>query len=212
MATDNNNEKSAYIPEQREGKQVDLESRAVLPDSEAAKDFLRLAKARLFDINRWGTVASIPVATFVLTDAYGGEAIKTHPKEGDHVRIDIPGPGTLAGDGYDWVVITDVSDVPDQFCSVTLQPSPNPLKQGDDTSHFFKSSASSTLVVERKGHEVVARYHGRNEVTNTHTESTLDNVRNAAVGISAKLGLSYPQWQGLVDGLLAPDTGALDLK
>src|SRR5690606_14246756 len=98
MATDNNNEKSAYIPEQREGKQVDLESRAVLPDSEAAKDFLRLAKARLFDINRWGTVASIPVATFVLTDAYGGEAIKTHPKEGDHVRIDIPGPGTLAGE------------------------------------------------------------------------------------------------------------------
>ncbi len=204
MIPHTNNEKSPFIPEQREGKQVDLESRTALSDDAAAKNFLRLVRNRLLDINHWGKVASIPVATFVLTDAYGGEAIKSHPKEGDHVRIDIPGPGTTAGDGYDWVVITDISDVPDQFCSITLQPAPNPLKQGDDTGHFFKSSASSTLVVERKGHEVIARYHGRNEVTNTHTESTLDNIRNAVVGVSAKLGLSYPQWQGLVDGLLAP--------
>lgn len=197
-----NNKKSPFIPTQQEGKQVDLESRTILPDNNSARNFLGLVKSRLFDINQWDKVASVPVATFVLTDAYGGEAIKTRPEKGDHVRIDIPGPGTAAGDGYDWVVVTDITDVADQFCSITLQPAANPLKQGDDTGHFFKASASSTLVVERKDREVIARYHGRNEVTNTHTESTLDNVRNTVVGISAKLGLSYPQWQGLLDGLL----------
>lgn len=200
--TPDNKMKSPFIPEQHEGKQVDLESRTVLPDSDGAKGFLRLVKSRLLDINQWDKIAAVPVATFVLTDAYGGEAIKSHPKEGDHVRIDIPGPGPAAGDGYDWVVITDIADVADDFCSITLQPASNPLKQGEDTGHFFKSSASSTLVVERKEREVIARYHGRNEVANTRTESALDNIRNTVVGISAKLGLSYPQWQGLLDGLL----------
>ncbi|HWK59431.1 MAG TPA: hypothetical protein VNQ80_18960 [Parapedobacter sp.] len=196
------NKKAPFVPEQKEGKQVDLESRTVLPDNDRANDFLQLVKSRLLNINQWDTIASVPVATFVLTDAYGGEAIKSRPKEGDHVRIDIPGPGPAIGDGYDWVVITDITDVTDQFCAITLQPAQNPLKQGDDIGHFFQASASSTLVVERKGHEVIARYHGRNEVTNTHTDSTLDNIRNTVVGISAKLGLSYPQWQGLLDGLL----------
>ncbi|MEC3881664.1 hypothetical protein [Parapedobacter sp. 10938] len=197
-----NHMKLPLIPAQQEGKQVDLESRTILPDSGSAKHFLQVVKNRLFDINQWGAVASVPVATFVLTDEYGGEAIKTHPKKGDHVRIDIPGPGTAAGDGYDWVIITDITDVAETFCAITLQPAPNPLKQGDDTGHFFKASASSTIVVERNDREVVARYYGRNEVTNTHTESTIDNIRNAVVGVSAKLGLSYPQWQGLLDGLL----------
>lgn len=196
------NRQSPSIPDQQEGKQVDLESRTVLPDRDSAHDFLQLVKSRLFDINRWDTVAAVPVATFVLTDAYGGEAIKTRPKEGDHVRIDIPGPGTATGDGYDWVVITDITDDRGDSCSITLRPAPNPLKPGDDTGHFFKASASSTIVVERINHEVVARYHGRNEVANTQTDSTLDNIRNTVVGISAKLGLSYPQWQGLLDGLL----------
>ena len=197
------NKTTPFIPAQREGKQVDLESRTILPDAERAKNFLRLVRSRLLDVNQWDTIASVPVATFVLTDAYGGEAIKSRPKEGDHVRIDIPGPGSSAGDGYDWVVITDIAEVTDEFCAITLQPTSNPLKQGDDTGHFFKSSASSTLVIRRQEREVIARYHGRNEVANTETESTLDNMRNSVVGISAKLGLSYPQWQGLLDGLLA---------
>lgn len=195
--------KSPFIPEQHEGKQVDLESRTVLPDSVGAKGFLRLVKSRLLDINQWDTIAAVPVATFLLTDAYGGEAIKSRPKEGDHVRIDIPGPGPAAGDGYDWVVIADISEVADSFCSITLQPASNPLRQSEDTGHFFKSSASSTLVVERKGREVIARYHGRNEVANANTESIRDNIRNTVVAVSAKLGLSYSQWQALLDGILA---------
>ena len=194
---------SPLVPPQHTGKQVDLESRMMLSDEEHAKRFLHVAKGRLLAINRWAEVAEIPVATFVLTDEEGGEAVKSRPEVGDKIRINIPGPGPSSGDGYDWVAVTDITEVADELCSITLQPTTNPLKLNDDTAHFFKDVASSTVVVERKGKEVVARYYGRNETANTDTDSTIDNVRNALVGVGAKLGLSYPQWKSLVDGLVA---------
>lgn len=193
-----------FVPPQRIGKQVNLESRVSFPDDGSASHFFGLAKRRLLDVSRWHELAELPVATFVLTDAYGGEAVKPQPVEGDKVRIDIPGPGPSAGDGYDWVVVEDLTETDSpahELCSLTLRPTANPLKPGDDTAHFFKDVATSTLVVERREREVIARYHGRNEVTNTDTDSTVDNVRNAAVGVGAKLGFSYPQWKSLIDGL-----------
>ncbi|MFC3199048.1 hypothetical protein ACFOET_15595 [Parapedobacter deserti] len=195
----------ADTPPQHTGKQVDVESSISLPDERRAADFFGLARRRLFDINHWHEVAEVPIATFVLTDAHGGEAIKSMPSKGDKVRIDIPGPGPTAGDGYDWVVVEDIVEQDAggaDYCAITLRPTANPLKPNDDTAHFFDDAASSTLVLERKGKEVIARYHGRNEVANTDTESTVDNVRNTLVGGGAKLGLSYPQWKSLVSGLV----------
>lgn len=193
---------SPDVPPQYTGKQFDLDAKAVLSNEESARSFFELAKRRLLDINHWHEVAEIPVSTFVLTDAYGGEAVKSRPVEGDKIRIDIPGPGPSVGDGYDWVVVEDITEVLDEMCSLTLRPTDNPLKVSEETAHFFKDTATSTLVVERKGREVTARYHGRNEVTNTDTDSVVDNTRNAAVGLGAKLGLSYPQWKSLVTGLV----------
>jgi len=193
---------SPDIPAQYTGKQLDLEARAVLPDEEDARDFFQVAKRRLLDINHWYDIAEIPVSTFVLTDPYGGEAVKYRPSENDKIRIDIPGPGPSTGEGYDWVIVEDITEVADTICSLTLRPTNNPLKLDEETAHFFKDTATSTLIVERNGREVIARYHGRNEVANTDTDSIVDNARNAAVGIGAKLGLSYPQWKSLIEGLV----------
>ncbi len=190
------------IPRQYTGKQLDLDAKTTLPDESSARDFFALAKRRLLDVNHWHEVAEIPASTFVLTDAYGGEAVKFKPEEGDNIRIDIPGPGPAAGDGYDWVAVEEITEAGDSRCSLTLRPTDNPLKLNGETAHFFQDVATSTLIVERKGQEVIARYHGRNEVTNTDTDSVIDNTRNAAVGIGAKLGLSYPQWKSLVAGLV----------
>jgi hypothetical protein len=49
---------------------------------------------------------------------------------------------------------------------------------------------------------VTAEEHGRNEVPNTDTSSTIDNIRNTLVGWSARIGLSYPQWKSLVKGII----------
>ncbi|SKB87196.1 hypothetical protein SAMN05660226_03533 [Parapedobacter luteus] len=193
------------VPPQYTGKQVDLDAHIDLPDDQSASNFFLLAKSRLFDVNNWYQIAEVPVSSFVLTDRYGGEAVKSRPEEGDRIRIDIPGPGPSAGDGYDWVEVEDITEENGPMgerCSITLRPTNNPLKLNDDTAHFFKDVASSTIVVERQGHRVIARYHGRNEVVNTDTDSVVDNTRNTMVGLGAKLGLSYPQWKSLVAGIV----------
>lgn len=207
MKNDSNGKPSPEIPRQYTGKQLDLDATTVLPDEESARAFFALAKRRLLDVNRWYEIAEIPASTFMLTDPYGGEAVKSRPAEHDKIRIDIPGPGPSAGDGYDWVVVEDVTEVADTLCSLTLRPTNNPLALSEETAHFFQDQATSTFVVERHGLEVRARYHGRNEVVNTETDSVVDNTRNAAVGIGAKLGLSYPQWKSLVEGLVKRDKG-----
>lgn len=208
MAIDRKTLVSPEVPPQYTGKPLDLESRTSLPDESSARMFFETAKRRLLDVNHWYEIAELSVAVFVLTDEHGGEAVKSRAAEGDKVRIDIPGPGPSVGDGYDWVAveqITETAGPETERCSITLRPTANPLKTETDTAHFFKDAATSTLIVERNGREVIARYHGRNEVANTETESTIDNVRNAMVGAGAKLGLSYPQWKSLVEGLVKPE-------
>jgi hypothetical protein len=88
--------------------------------------------------------------------------------------------------------------------SVTLRvrPSPDPENQDTNTAHFFKDYATSSFRVQRKGNQVTASVHGRNEVPNTETEKALDKIRNAFVGATAVAGMSTPQWKGLVKGLL----------
>ncbi len=198
------------VPAQHTGKQVDFHTERQCQNAIEAALLFKIAKSRLLHINRWDEVANVPSATFVLTDAHGGEAVKSRPAEGDRVRIDIPGPGPRQGDGYDWVRVERVieSESADgALCELILRPSTNPLNVGEDTAHFFTDMATSTLTVERKGNRVVVSYHGRNEVANTDTESTLDNIRNTTVGLVAKLGISNPQWQGLIDGILEIEDG-----
>lgn len=193
-----------YIPSQKRGKQVDLNARVVLTGESEAVDFFKLAKHNLFNINRWYALATLPAATFTLTDGAGNETRKERAMEGDFVRIDIPGPGPSSGDGYDWVRVEKmVDEVSDNgpICAITLRPAVNPSDPAAGPAHFFEDSASSTLIVRQEGKEVIASYHGRNEVVNTAMDSQIDNLRNAVVGWSAKMGLSYPQWESLIQGL-----------
>ena len=193
---------SVQIPPQYTGKHLELVATRVLIDEQQARTLFKAAKSRLLDVNHWYDVAEIPASVFRLTDPFGGEVIKSYPTKNDNIRIDIPGPGAPGGDGFDWVVIEDVTDIPDTCCSLTLRPTDNPLNLSAETAHFFKDSATSTLTVERRGCEVIARYFGRNEVVNDATDSLIDKARNIAVGFMAKLGLSNPQWRSLIEGLV----------
>ncbi|MNL25317.1 hypothetical protein D3C87_1467950 [compost metagenome] len=85
---------------------------------------------------------------------------------------------------------------------MTVRPSANPLTDSQDTAHFLTNEATSTFQVKRVGNRIYAEEHGRNEVPNTDTKYTMDNIRNTFVGWGAKIGLSYPQWKSLVKGLL----------
>lgn len=194
---------ASHVPAQEIGSKMDAVEKIELSSEAEAIYFFKIVRERLLDVNRWAEFAGGASSDFYLTDANG---IPVHRKatDGDRIKIDIPGPGTKAGNGYDWVTIEEIKSAA-QVLSMTARPSGNPLNQDQDTAHFLTDQATSTFQVKRIGRTIYAEEHGRNEVPNTDTDHPLDNVRNTFVGWGAKIGFSYPQWKALVKGLLNQD-------
>jgi len=195
------------IPKQEEGSEMDVFEKTTFKDEAAAKEFYALAKKRLLEVFNWDELCGFASATFTLTDAAGKE-VRRQAMEGDHFKINIPGPGTTTGDGFDWVVvelIREEESAEEQSVTMRARPTANPLHPDNETAHFFKDKATSTFKVYRKGLEVHAEVHGRNEVPNSESAVLINNVRNVLVGWSAKIGFSYPQWKSLVKALVNQD-------
>jgi hypothetical protein len=144
-------------------------------------------------------------ATFNLV-SNTGELLSGEPSEGNYFRIDIPGPGSKAGDGYDWVILEAIDS---QESSETetfgfrVRPAENPKgKITGDTAHFYSPESTSTFTVERRGNKVTAAVRDRNIKPNTDSEETSDQVRDAVIGTAGLLGFSKIQWQQLTDGIV----------
>ncbi|MET3114204.1 hypothetical protein AAKU52_001937 [Pedobacter sp. CG_S7] len=192
------------IPQQKKGTEMNAVEKIELISETEAIRFFKIVKERLLDVNHWAEIAGIGMSHFFLTDA-GGNLVQRNATGGDLIKIDIPGPGTKIGTGYDWVEIEEIKEqIMDgaDILSMTVRPAVNPLTEEKDIAHFLTNQATSTFQVKRIGNAIYAEEHGRNEVPNTATENTLDNIRNTFVGWGAKIGLAYPQWKALVKGLL----------
>lgn len=196
-----------YIPTQYTGKQLDVVEKIELPSEVVAMSFFKLVKRRFLCVNQWGEIAQLPMSTFKLTDNSGDEISRLASK-GDYIKIDIPGPGSSAGNGYDWVYVEELVEKEGEEVELVVmrvRPASNPQSQQSDVAHFLEDTATSTFQIKRIGNTVYAEEHARNENANTNTDQFVDNVRNAVIGLGAKLGLSYPQWKSLVIGLLRRD-------
>ncbi|MFD0941504.1 hypothetical protein [Pedobacter boryungensis] len=195
------------VPNQVEGSEMNARAETVLSDIGQAAVFYELVKQRLFEVNNWDKVCGTSATLFQLTLPDGSPTMKL---EIDNlIRIDIPGPGTSAGDGYDWVRIEQIGKNNEteleEWTGFTVRPSPNPFHPELGVAHFFSDAATSTFLIGRTGQTVWAEMHGRNEIPNGNTEKIFDGLRNTMVGWTAKAGLSYPQWKLLVDGLVKND-------
>ncbi|MFW0717495.1 hypothetical protein [Pedobacter sp. N23S346] len=197
-------ERYDHIPDQQEGSKIDVEESRNFETVDDAIAFFTLARRRLLNINDWGEISGL--STFQLFDEYGKE-VNREGQQGDYIRIDIPGPGTQSGDGFDWVRIEEIisrKDIDEELLTIQVRPSGKPMSEDNSPAHFLKAEATSTFIVRRLQMLVSTEEHGRNEMANTDTENILDNARNLLVGGAAKLGLSYPQWKLLVKGIMAP--------
>lgn len=190
------------IPEHYEGKQNDLAHTKTHADSTEAHNCFTKACERMRRPGLWHELCGILSADF---RPVGKNGLQTHMpvKEGDYLQIDIPGPGTRAGNGYDWVQVEQMHSQPleagdDELCGMRLRPCADPKKASDDVAHFFKGDATSTFIIRRRGKEVTASYHGRNELPNVATNNKTDNVRNAVITSGAMAGLSELQWHTLI--------------
>jgi hypothetical protein len=195
---------SNQIPEQTVGSEINARSEVSFDNPIDVHSYYEVVKGRLLDVNSWCLYAKLPVTSFKLFDEKCRVAERL-VQEKDFIRIDIPGPGPKTGQGYDWVVVESIVEESDEeglVISMTVRPTAHPLSDDPHTAHFLSDVSSATFQVKQSGNTVAAEQHGRNEVPNRDTAHTFDNVRNTMVGWGSKLGLSFPQWKGLVKGLV----------
>ncbi len=192
------------VPQQEEGAQSNTESSIELQNKEEAISFYNIVKERLLSVNNWQSYAGAATASFQLIDKEGNEVQRT-VQEGDHFKIDIPGPGTATGEGYDWVQVESIKEIKnddDECVVVTVRPATNPTNDRNDVAHFFSEDATSSFIVKREGNIITAGVHGRNEKPNTNAETVADKARNLMVGLGAAAAFSKLQWKSLVNGLV----------
>lgn len=192
------------LPAQYTGEKIDSEEDAVLGNSAEAHLFFIKVMKRLKQVNEWHHYAGKFSAKFQLTDANGKE-ITGNVEKGYFLKIDIPGSGSNAGDGYDWVQVEDVqhiSETDNEAYGFRVRPAKNPEGKEDVISHFYAQESTSTFLVTRKGNKVMAGIYDRNTVPNKNAANLADRIRHFAAGVLGVHALSKLQWVGLLYGLL----------
>ena len=196
--------KSHIVPNQQTGRAIDAVSNVELSEEEEARTFFRQVKERLRDVNHWKDIAGTLSASFQLVDANGKE-VRRMAEKGDYFKIDIPGPGTKSGDGFDWVQIEEVENtsLPDgERFGFRVRPTDNPQNQKNDVAHFYSDDSTSSFIVERRNNIVTASVHDRNTKPNTDADKPIDKIRDAIVGVAGVATFSKIQWKNLTDGLI----------
>ena len=196
--------KNLLIPKQYEGAETNVSSSMEFENFAEAILFFGKAKSRLFDVNRWSEISGNSTTTFQLTDSLGNDT--SILVEGSFIKIDIPGPGTVSGGGFDWVRVEEISHQSESsledWVGFRVRPCHPPNKPELPIAHFFTDKATSTFLIRRVDHKVIAEVHGRNEIANSDADRVFDNVRNILIGTAAKIGFSYPNWKLLVAGIV----------
>src|SRR5215208_6216106 len=123
------------IPEHDKGIKTNTESTVELANEEEAKEFYKLVKNRLLNVNKWHDLAGAVSADFHLADKEGHE-VNRWAQAGDHLKISIPAPGSVTGQGYDWVQIEEIKEK-DESILILVRPATNPLNKREDIAHFF---------------------------------------------------------------------------
>jgi hypothetical protein len=192
-------------PKQIKGKESLTISHRLLNSDKYAASLFHEVHQRLLDVNHWQRYAGRATAHFQLTDKSGTE-VHRMVHEGDFFQIDIPGPGSAAGGGADWVEVRKVGHLTEgdeEIAFIVVKTATNPLAIDDSTAHFFNCDASSTFFVHKKGLLITTGVLGRNETPNIQAASLKDRLRNILVAIGAMGGLSSAQWKALTAGWLS---------
>ncbi|MBE9464265.1 hypothetical protein ACFP1I_06275 [Dyadobacter subterraneus] len=195
---------SGTIPDQEDGSKINVESNIDLKDVELAKSIFDIAKSRLIDVNNWQNLAGKFLAAFQLTDS-SGNPTDSPVQEGMYFRIDIPGPGSKAGDGYDWVKVEKIDFYRSEnieSIGIRVRPAANPSSSNENVAHFYSQEATSTFTVTRELTKITAAVYDRNTKTNQDTNQLSDQLRNAIVGMSGIISFSRIQWKSLTDAII----------
>lgn len=195
-----------FIPDQEVGSKTDFSEEKMFENQAQAHKGFKRAAARLLTVSEWHNYAGAGSSRFCLTNNLGDE-VTGFAIEGFLFNIDLPAPGSSAGGGLEWVMIERIeanedANATEEFVAMTARPIPDPRTAEPETAHFYKDISTSTFIVKRIGQTLSAAVHGRNETPNNSDVNLHDKIRNTIIALTAKVGMSGPQWKKLVNGLL----------
>lgn len=198
---------TGIVPAQYTGKAIDAGSSIELDTVEQARAFYHTARTRLLTVNKWHELAGKLLAVFQLTDNQG-QPVNRLAQQGDYFKIDIPGPGSKSGDGFDWVRVESLEEVVREnveSIGIRVRPAPNPQKNKEEVAHFYDATSTSNFMVTREGKTITASIYDRNTKPNDEADNLTDRIRNSTVGAGALTLFSKIQWKSLAEGLLQHD-------
>ena len=198
------NDLIGIVPPQFKGQEIEVDAVQDLKTESEAQRLYDIAKKKLLNVNNWNRIAGAVTARFQIIDKKGNE-VDREVQKGDYLRIDIPGPGTKEGGGFDWVLVEELDEIRQpsvQSVGFRVRPNQNPFGQRNETAHFYSKEATSSFIIIREKTKIIAWIIDRNLRPNTEQESLADKIRDVAVGISAIAGFSKVQWQGLANALI----------
>jgi hypothetical protein len=192
------------VPDQQTGKAIYAESSVEMNDEMSAMIFFEEVKKRLGNVNQWDKLVIGLMAKFKIVNNKG-KTVERTIRKGDYLKIDIPGPGTHAGEGFDWVIVEELESMSSQeeeFFAFRVRPTENPLNENPDVAHFYSPDSTSTFTVTRKGNRITAGIYDRNTKPNEDAYIALDKIRDAVVAVAGLVAVSKIQWKKLTEGLL----------
>ena len=188
------------VPRQYIGNKLNVEHSVIAGSIKEAVQIFSDAVKRLLNVNDWQTISNSALSEFQIADESGNK-LNREAHEDDFVKIKVPGPGPKIGNGYDWVQVEMIKMKPNRV-AMRVHPVASPVEPKKGTAHFFKSEATSTFQVFRRGRIVTGGVYGRNEVPNADANHLSDKIRNVAIAVGAFAGASRLQWESLVKGIL----------
>ena len=130
---------TGIVPTQTTGEEIEAGASVKLKDNNEAKVFYEKVKVRLLNVNAWHKVAGIVSATFKVLNQSGKE-VNRNVQKGDYFKINIPGPGSKEGDGYDWVQVEELKETAKeemQSIAFRVRPCSNPFSEKKKKRKFL---------------------------------------------------------------------------
>ena len=187
---------TGIVPAQYTGKEFEVDATVEIQDESEAKVFYETVKNRLLNISNWHHLAGIISAKFQLINS-SGEEVDRQVEKGDYFKINIPGPGSSEGDGYDWVGVEEIKEVIEkdvQSVALRVRPVSNPFGEKKEIAHFYSDEATSSFIITRQGKKLTAWIIDRNIKPNDDAGSLTDKIRDIVVGVGAMGLFSKIQW------------------
>ncbi|UAY53083.1 hypothetical protein [Ferruginibacter albus] len=189
------------LPIQNLGKEIIIEKKIEFSPHASAKKVYELVKDRLLHVNDWYKIGGF--SRFQIINA-NGVSVNRRIINGDYLRIDVPGPGSKIGRGYDWVRVEELIEINEEDINsigFRVRPAHYPFGEKNNIAHFFSSKTTSCFIITRNEKSILITIIDRNIIPNSDIISWTDKLRHRF--ITLVYVFSKLQWRKLANGLIA---------